>query len=99
MATRSNDQPPEDFWRLVEARAANPLTDAKRAAIAAGEPLPVEVGDFIRWDVSFRVSGWVMGDGEMAVGKSRLPCWVIWNPLAQERQEVPKDAARLMGWG
>lgn len=92
------DQLPPEIVALVADRDANPITEAKRAALQAGQPLPIECGDFIKWMHSFRVCGWVVGEESLKVGKKAMPHWKVWNPLAQEYQHIAKHESELRGY-
>ena len=81
------------------------MTDAERACIAAreaerlaalqrGDRLPAGMGDYIRWEVSYKVQGWITGEG--MIGKN-IPAWRLWNPIFEVYQEVPKTDVLIYG--
>lgn len=84
----------EAFWDAVQHRSDHPFTPAKEAAYRAGEPLPVEPYDFIRWTVSYRVCGWVIREGAV----EGRPAWLIYNPVTKDQDFIFKDEAALLGY-
>lgn len=81
------------------------MTDAERACAAAreqerleaglrGDQLPAGMGDYVRWTVSYKVQGWIVGEG--VIGK-QVPAWRLWNPIFETYQEVPKED--VIGYG
>jgi len=90
-------QPGEEFWAAVAAHDGT-LTPAKLAAFESGAAYPIEQYDYIQWEHSYRVGGYVIDSGSLLFGKTEMPAWVVWNELLQKVDYIPKDGALLMGW-
>lgn len=56
-------------------------------ALEQGECLPAGIGDYLWWEVSYKVQGWIVGEG--VIGRN-IPAWRIWNPICAAYQAVPK---------
>lgn len=73
-----------------------PIDDPRRpqCALKDGDRLPAGMGDYIRWEVSYKVQGWIVGEG--VIGK-QIPAWRLWNPIFEVYQEVPKTDVLIYG--